>query len=78
MILSHKTGAKIDWKFKDEYGRNIVSRTVQCFENFSYENKNMIQLIYKYTEMDWKRLCNEEDYDGKYYHYSCKLTFGLY
>ncbi|KAG2186273.1 hypothetical protein INT43_002711 [Umbelopsis isabellina] len=66
LILSHPMCKnKIDWKFRDEFGRNVISRCVQCFSSYSYQNEVLLRYLINASGHMAKALLDEKDKDGK-------------
>jgi hypothetical protein len=75
ILLAHPTnGDPIDWAFKDQSGRNVIARTVQCFETSSYENDSILRLLVKSSGNLAKKLLNDRDHDGMYSHCSNSIS----
>jgi hypothetical protein len=70
ILLSYPSeDSQIDWRFKDQTGRNIVARCVQCFESYSYENDSLLRLLIQKAGKLAKKLLNDRDNEGNSIHF---------
>lgn len=65
LILSHPLCRnKVNWEFRDQFGRNVITRCVQCFSSYSYQNDDMLRYLIAASGSLAKSLMNEKDKDG--------------
>ncbi|KAM3589297.1 hypothetical protein VKS41_000165 [Umbelopsis sp. WA50703] len=66
LLLSHSLCKnKVQWKFQDQFGRNIITRCVQSFGTYSYQNDDMLRYLIAASGKLANSLMNEKDKEGK-------------
>jgi hypothetical protein len=65
LLLSHSLCKnKVQWKFQDQFGRNIITRCVQSFGTYSYQNDDMLRYLIAASGKLANSLMNEKDKEG--------------